>query len=90
MYQSGKDAVADALVGDIRLPDDDGYALVRELRAIDRLRSVQAIAVTDCAGDAEEQFLSAGYDVRLAKPVDPGKLIAALSAAIRPRQPNVA
>ena len=79
-----REAPPDVLVSDIRLPDEDGYTLVRELRAMDRLRPIPAIAVT--CHDAEEDeghAVAAGYQVRLSKPVDPELLIAAIAQLTR-------
>jgi hypothetical protein len=74
----------DVLVSDIRLPDDDGYALARELRASDRLRRTAAIAISGCDddGDGRHAFM-AGYHVRLSKPVDPELLLAAITQLTR-------
>jgi PAS domain S-box-containing protein len=70
----------DAVVSDIGLPDEDGYALVRELRATDRLRPIPAIAVTGRdAGQDAGRAVAAGYQVRLDKPVDLELLVAAIS-----------
>jgi PAS domain S-box-containing protein len=70
----------EAVVSDIGLPDEDGYALVRELRATDRLRPIPAIAVTgrDAQQDAG-RAIAAGYQARLDKPVDLELLVAAIS-----------
>jgi CheY-like chemotaxis protein len=78
----------DALVSDIRLPDEDGYALVRELRETDWLRPIPAVAVT--GHDAEEdegRAVAAGYQVRLIKPVDPELLVAAIAQLTAPVGP---
>jgi PAS domain S-box-containing protein len=74
----------DVMVSDIRLPDGDGYALARELRASDRLRRIAAIAVSGCDddGDGRHAFM-AGYHVRLSKPVDPELLLAAITQLTR-------
>jgi signal transduction histidine kinase/ActR/RegA family two-component response regulator len=70
----------DVVVSDIGLPDEDGYALVRELRATDRLRPIPAIAITgrDAQQDAG-RAVAAGYQVRLDKPVDLELLVAAIA-----------
>jgi PAS domain S-box-containing protein len=74
----------DVLVSDIRLPDDDGYSLARELRASDRLRHMAAIAVSGCDDDEDGRHaFMAGYHVRLSKPVDPELLLAAVTQVTR-------
>ncbi len=68
----------DVVVSDIRMAGKDGYALVRELRA--RSRHVRALALTAfVAAQDREQALAAGFHAHLAKPVDPGELIAAVA-----------
>jgi signal transduction histidine kinase/CheY-like chemotaxis protein len=69
------------LVGDIAMPGEDGYTLIRKVRALERRdgRRTPALALTAYAGVEDRQrALSAGYDVHLPKPVDPSRLIAAL------------
>ncbi|MDP9000492.1 MAG: ATP-binding protein, partial [Myxococcota bacterium] len=67
----------DVLVSDIGLPVVDGYALMRQIRELapDEGGRVPAIALTAYAGmeDARKAF-SAGYQLHVAKPVDPGDL----------------
>jgi PAS domain S-box-containing protein len=75
-----RNASPDVVVSDIRLPDEDGYALVRELRATDRLHLIPAIAVTGYTGDeGARRAVEAGYQVRLTKPVDPKVLVDTVS-----------
>jgi PAS domain S-box-containing protein len=77
----------DAVVSDIRLPDGDGYALVRELRGMDaaRTRSIPAVAITGHDLEEDEgRAVAAGYQVRLTKPVDPELLVAAVAQLAAP------
>jgi signal transduction histidine kinase len=64
----------DVLISDIAMPDEDGYSLIRSLRASDV--HVPAIALTAYARveDAEEAR-AAGFQVHLTKPVTPAHLI---------------
>jgi CheY-like chemotaxis protein len=67
----------DVLVSDIGLPHEDGYDLIKQLRAREPEDggTVPAIALTGYAGVREnERAVSAGYQVYLAKPVEPGRL----------------
>ncbi len=73
---------ADALVGDIGMPGEDGYALIRRVRARAPGRGgrLAAVALTAYArGDDHRRVLEAGYDRHLAKPVDPERLVAVLA-----------
>ena len=64
----------DLLVSDISLPDEDGYELIRKVRSLpaERGGATPAIALTARASAHDrEQALSAGYQLHVAKPVDP-------------------
>jgi len=69
----------DVIVSDIDLPDQDGYSLLRLLRAHGGGRSVPAVAVTALtrSADARAAF-DAGFQAHMAKPVRPGELCAAI------------
>ncbi len=77
----------DVLVSDIGLPGRDGYALVRELRELERregTRTVPAIALTAFAAVEDRQrAFAAGFQFHLPKPVDPAHLIATVAHAGR-------
>jgi signal transduction histidine kinase/ActR/RegA family two-component response regulator len=67
----------DVLLADIAMPDKDGYELIREVRSTttSRIAAVPAAAVTAHAREDERQrALAAGYQMHLAKPVDPTAL----------------
>jgi CheY-like chemotaxis protein len=67
-----------ALVSDIGMPHEDGYALMRRLRELsaDQGGQIPALALTAYARteDAERAF-EAGYQRHVAKPVDPLTLV---------------
>ncbi len=74
------------IVSDIGLPGEDGYALIRYVRALPR--RIPALAVTAFARPEDRQHaLEAGFDEHLSKPVDPDRLlhVAAQLAANRDR-----
>ncbi len=63
----------DVLVSDIGLPDQDGYDLIRQVRALtaEAGGDTPAIALTGYARAQDQQaVLSAGYQAFLAKPVN--------------------
>jgi hypothetical protein len=67
----------DVLVSDIGMPGEDGYALIRKVRALgpERGGQVPAAALTGFAQDEDTtRVLSAGYQVHLPKPVEPSQL----------------
>jgi hypothetical protein len=67
----------DVLISDIEMPGDDGYALIRKVRALDRSRGggIPAIALTAYGRmDDRIRAISAGYSMHIPKPVDPAEL----------------
>jgi CheY-like chemotaxis protein len=66
------------LVSDIGMPDEDGYDLIRKVRALAAAEGGQipAIALTGYADVQEvERALAAGYQMHMAKPVEPSQLV---------------
>jgi len=61
----------DVIALDIRLPDVDGLALARRLKADPRTSGIPIVAITALAmrGD-EERALAAGCDLYITKPID--------------------
>ncbi|QGZ38512.1 signal transduction histidine kinase [Pseudoduganella flava] len=75
-------AAPDACVLDIGLPDLDGYALARALRANPRTRHALLIALSGYGQDTDrEKASAAGFDAYFVKPVDAEALSAALARA---------
>ena len=68
----------DVLVSDIGMPEEDGYTLMRWIRKLDGDRGdIPAIAFTAYArAEDRTKAMQAGYQLHLAKPVEPAKLIA--------------
>jgi PAS domain S-box-containing protein len=75
----------DVLVSDIGMPGEDGFALIGEVRAMGAVRGfwIPAIALTAYAqAEDRNQALSAGYQVHMAKPVDPAALVASVAELV--------
>jgi CheY-like chemotaxis protein len=73
---------ADVLVTDIGMPGMDGFELVGELRRSPNsaLRNLPAAALTAYARSEDRaRALKQGFQMHLAKPIDPGELIAAVA-----------
>jgi CheY-like chemotaxis protein len=80
-------AMPDVVVSDIGMPGEDGYALLRRLRARSAARggNIPALALTAFARSEDRQrALDAGYHAFVAKPVEPGDLIRALARLANP------
>ena len=63
----------DVIVSDIAMPDEDGIAFVRSLRALsDAVKSsIPAVALTAFSGStARKLAMTSGFDVYLVKPVE--------------------
>ena len=63
----------DVLLADINMPGEDGYSLIRQLRAgeLERGSAIPAIALTAMARPEDsERALSSGFQMHIAKPVD--------------------
>jgi len=76
----------DVLVSDVGMPYRDGYALVEALRELEHTRGrrpIPAIALTAFAGrDDRERLLAAGFQVHMAKPIDPDVLADTVARAL--------
>ena len=73
----------DVLVSDIGLPEEDGYALIREIRALppESGRNIPAIAVTGYAHPEDgKRALREGFQMHLAKPVERTELVALVAS----------
>lgn len=73
----------DVIVSDIGMPGEDGYTFIRQVRALppDRGGNAPALAVTAYARTSDRvRALEAGYQMHVAKPVDPSELIASIAA----------
>jgi hypothetical protein len=71
----------DVLISDIGMPDQDGYALLKSLRALNGGREalVPALALTAFAGAHDAKMAEvAGFQRHLGKPVVPARLINAV------------
>ena len=72
----------DVLISDIRMPEEDGYSLIRSLREAGI--TTPAIALTAHARSADaDEARAAGFQVHLPKPVDIGRLIDAVARLLR-------
>ncbi len=72
----------DVLVSDIGMPKEDGYSLIRKVRALDAepVRGIPAVALTAYArAEDRTQALLAGFQLHVPKPVDPAELAVAIA-----------
>ena len=75
----------DLLISDVGMPDIDGYALVRTVRArpIEKGGLIPAVALTAYASSEDRTLaLRAGFDVHLTKPIYPTELLVVIATLI--------
>ncbi|EAU68838.1 signal transduction histidine kinase (sthk) with cheb and cher activity [Stigmatella aurantiaca DW4/3-1] len=76
-----QDFMPEVLLSDVAMPGQDGYTLIRAVRALspERGGNIPAIALTALVGDADRRaVLSAGFQRHLAKPIDIDRLMDAV------------
>jgi PAS domain S-box-containing protein len=70
------------LVSDIGMPEEDGYAFVRRVRALDPSHGggIPSVALTAYARSSDRtKALAAGFTTHIGKPVNPDDLVAAVA-----------
>jgi PAS domain S-box-containing protein len=82
----------DVLLADLGMPQMSGFDLIDRVRRSERaeIRAIPAVALTAYARSEDRtRALRSGFQLHLAKPVDPGELMAAMAAlAKRPGIPK--
>ncbi|MGH7319393.1 MAG: ATP-binding protein, partial [Candidatus Rokuibacteriota bacterium] len=80
----------DVLICDIEMPGEDGYSLIRKVRALGLKEggSVPAVAVTAYGSvDDRIRLLAAGFQMHVPKPVEPAELVTVV-ASVAGRTPR--
>jgi CheY-like chemotaxis protein/two-component sensor histidine kinase len=75
--------VPDVLISDIGMPGEDGYALIKKIRELDAKQPgwIPALALTAYASIEDRmRALSAGFQMHMSKPLDPGELVAVVAS----------
>jgi two-component system CheB/CheR fusion protein len=76
----------DVVLSDIGLPGEDGYELLRQIRSLPSGNRLPAIALSAFAREQDVQrAIGAGFDVHLAKPIEPGELARVVAQIARAR-----
>jgi CheY-like chemotaxis protein/anti-sigma regulatory factor (Ser/Thr protein kinase) len=73
----------DVMISDISMPGKDGYQLIREIRQLPAVSGgkIPAIALTAFASSEDRtKAMIAGFQMHLAKPVEPHELVATIAA----------
>jgi PAS domain S-box-containing protein len=82
----------DVFICDIAMPGEDGYAVMKRVRTLEAARGVKmsqripAIALTAMAGREDwVRALGAGFNMHVAKPVEPAELVVMIASLVRNR-----
>jgi CheY-like chemotaxis protein len=76
----------DALILDIAMPDEDGYTVLKKVRALEAEQGaaadqIPAIALTACMRSEDRlRALQAGFQMHVAKPVEPAELAVVIAS----------
>jgi PAS domain S-box-containing protein len=76
----------DVLIVDLGMPGMDGFELIARIRASSdaKVRDLPAAALTAFARSEDRtKALRSGFEMHLAKPVDPGELVATIATLVR-------
>jgi polar amino acid transport system substrate-binding protein len=80
-----REGVYDLVLMDIQMPEMDGYATTRRIRAEPRYKKLPVVAMTAHAMSGErERCLAAGMNEHVPKPIDPALLHTVLSRWLKP------
>lgn len=83
----------DVLVSDLAIPDEDGYSLIRALRALERESGHETPAVALSAYVRVQdrvRAVAAGFNMFVEKPVDPAELISVIAGVTETRDTKFA
>jgi CheY-like chemotaxis protein len=82
------DAKPDVMVVDLGMPQMDGFEFIGRIRASSDadVRDIPAAALTAFARSEDRtKALDHGFEMHLAKPVDPGELVSSIATLVRRR-----
>jgi two-component system CheB/CheR fusion protein len=70
-FEIAKRELPDLIISDIKMPEIDGYQLIRMVREVPELAKVPAIAMTGFGMERDIEMAKAvGYSAHLVKPID--------------------
>ena len=83
----------DVLLIDLAMPGEDGFEALRRVRSLEMAcgaeRYIPALALTAFTQVEREKLLAAGFTDRVDKPLDAGKLVAAIRSALHENRRGV-
>jgi PAS domain S-box-containing protein len=73
----------DIMVSDVGMPDQDGYDLIRRVRARAAAKTLPAVALTAFArSEDRRRALLAGFQTHVSKPAEPAELVAVVASLV--------
>ncbi|XWK90952.1 MAG: PAS domain S-box protein [Phormidium sp.] len=78
--------IPDLIIADIGMPNVDGYTLLKQIRKLPKQKGgeILAIALTAYAAEYDQQqAIAAGFQLHLAKPIEPDRLIEAIAKILQ-------
>jgi CheY-like chemotaxis protein len=73
----------DIMVSDVGMPDQDGYDLIRRVRARVAAKTLPAVALTAFArSEDRRRALLAGFQTHVSKPAEPAELVAVVASLV--------
>jgi PAS domain S-box-containing protein len=73
----------DIMISDVGMPDQDGYDLIRRVRARVAAKTLPAVALTAFArSEDRRRALLAGFQTHVSKPVEPAELVAVVASLV--------
>jgi signal transduction histidine kinase/CheY-like chemotaxis protein len=85
---SSAELLPDVIVSDLGMPSEDGFQVIRRIRALgSQLSRIPAVAVTGYATSEDVQrALDAGFQLHISKPMDPNTFVAAVAELARTKR----
>lgn len=75
----------DLLISDLNMPEEDGFSLIKSIRANPATCALPAVALTGHAeDDARVRALESGFQLRITKPVDVAAFVLAIVGLLVP------
>jgi PAS domain S-box-containing protein len=84
-FQKLREELPQVLISDIGMPDEDGYSLIRRIRALPAAEggTIPAVALSAYASIADRtRALMEGFNNHVTKPAEPSELVAVVAAVV--------
>jgi CheY-like chemotaxis protein len=85
LVDAPRELLPHVIISDLGMPAEDGFELMRRIRALEPERGrIPAVAITGYAtADDIDRAMAAGFQLHIAKPMDPASVVAAVEQLVR-------